>query len=88
MQLTLVKHIYSNDRIPVTNDIRLKGQRILRNIKAKAWQQFDDNNLTGALRWLERYNFVNMRIYHNEKEINPGEFLNDYLQQRVFESRR
>jgi hypothetical protein len=63
-----------------------KCNRIRQKIRKIAYDRFDENDLFGGLRFLDRYNFVTRKVYYGEKELSPGDFLNSYLEQRTFEA--
>lgn len=67
-------------------DVLFRVSRLRREVKKRAWARFDNNDLLGALRYLDRYNALLRAEYSGEKGWSPGEFLDEYLKELAFEA--
>lgn len=64
-----------------------KANRLRQLIQRRIRFLFDDGQTMRAVRLVDRLNAVTKIVYWGETPKTPGDLLNDYLEDRAFESR-
>lgn len=66
---------------------QVKAMQLAARIKKLIYSKFDDNDVFGGLRLLNRWSCVYLTAFPGEREWTPGEMLDSYIELRQFESR-
>jgi hypothetical protein len=66
---------------------QVKAMQVAARIKKLIYSKFDDKDVFGGLRLLNRWSLAYLTAFPGERQWTPGEMLDSWIETRTFESR-